>query len=124
MLHADPTTSDLSDVTPDAAGCAQPDHICRIVTVCVALDFGLPPATLMAPTRGAPRTAFARQIAMYVAHVSFGLSFDLIGRTFGRDRTTVSHACGVIEDGRDDIWLDCRMAALELICQSAVESSR
>jgi hypothetical protein len=43
---------------------------------------------------------------------------------FGRDRTTVSHACRVIEDSRDDIWLDCRLAALELACNGNTASTR
>ena len=54
---------------------------------------------------------------MYLMHVDFAVSFDAIGRIFGRDRTTVSHACRVVEDGRDDIWLDCRLAAIELACR-------
>jgi hypothetical protein len=70
-----------------------------------------------ADTRRA-RAAFARQVAMYLAHIGFELSFETISRVFGRDRTTVSHACHVIEDGRDDIWLDCRLEALDLFCRS------
>lgn len=92
----------------------------RHVTSCVARDFGIDPEILSAPTRGAPRVAFARQAAMYLMHVDFAVSFEAIGRMFGRDRTTVSHACRVIEDGRDDIWLDCRLAALELTCRGGV----
>jgi hypothetical protein len=43
---------------------------------------------------------------------------ETISRVFDRDRTTVSHACHVVEDGRDDIWLDCRLEALELFCRA------
>lgn len=96
-----------------------PDQICRLVTRCVALDFGLDADDLVAVLRGSQRVAFARQIAMYLAHVGFALSFDVVGRAFGRDRTTVAHACRVVEDGRDDIWFDCRIATLELICRAA-----
>lgn len=92
-------------------------RICRDVTFWVAQDFGLDPAAMTASKRGAPRVAFARQVAMYLAHVGFALSFETIGRVFSRDRTTVSHACRVIEDSRDDIWLDCRLATLELMCR-------
>jgi chromosomal replication initiation ATPase DnaA len=70
----------------------------------------------MAPTRGAPDAAYARQVAMYLAHIGFALSFETIGRVFNRDRTTVAHACRVVEDGRDDVKLDRRVAALELMC--------
>ncbi|MEA2836166.1 MAG: hypothetical protein QOD89_716 [Bradyrhizobium sp.] len=95
-----------------------PERTCQWVAFCVARDFGLDMAALFAPTRGAPRAAFARQVAMYVAHIGFELSLETISRVFGRDRTTVSHACHVIEDGRDDIWLDCRLEALDLFCRS------
>jgi chromosomal replication initiation ATPase DnaA len=92
--------------------------ICPFVIACVAADFNLDAPALIAPTRGSPRVAFARQIAMYLAHVGFALSFERIGRSFGRDRTTVAHACRVVEDGRDDVWLDCRLAKLERVCRS------
>jgi len=95
---------------------SDPIEIRRRVVACVAFDFGLDARELEAPLRGSQRMAFARQIAMYLAHVSFGLSFDAVGRAFGRDRTTVAHACRVVEDGRDDIWFDCRVATIESIC--------
>lgn len=122
MFHSDPSTaiSTRRDQPVDDT----PDQLCRWVTSFVAADFGLDQAILTGPTRGAPRTAFARQTAMYLAHVCFGLSYDVIGRVFGRDRTTVSHACAVIEDRRDDIWVDCRLATLELICRSVMETGR
>ncbi|HEY0330415.1 MAG TPA: helix-turn-helix domain-containing protein [Rhodopseudomonas sp.] len=98
-----------------------PDHIVRRVVGCVAADFGLDPALLTAAPRGSPRVALARQVAMYLSHVGFALSFETIGRLFGRDRTTVGHACRVVEDSRDDIWMDCRLAALERLCGVATE---
>lgn len=110
------TTSPLAQSDTDAASS---NDICRLVTVCVAFDFGLEATALEAVLRGSQRIAFARQIAMYLAHVGFGLSFETIGRAFGRDRTTVAHACRVVEDGRDDIWFDCRIATLEMICRAA-----
>ncbi len=57
--------------------------------------------------------AFARQIAMYLAHVGFGLSMADIGRAFGRDRTTVVHACHLIEDRRDERRFDDLLDHLE-----------
>jgi chromosomal replication initiation ATPase DnaA len=82
----------------------------------VTRDFGVDPGCLMAPSRGSPRVSLARQVAMYLCHVAFAMSFAAIGRAFGRDRTTVAHACRVIEDRRDDIWFDRRIAALERAC--------
>lgn len=94
-----------------------PERTCHWVAFCVARDFGLEVSDLFGPTRGAPRVAFARQVAMYLAHIGFELSYATISRVFDRDPTTVSHACHIIEEGRDDIWLECRLEALELFCR-------
>jgi chromosomal replication initiation ATPase DnaA len=50
---------------------------------------------------------------MYLAHVACGLTLTDTGRLFGRDRTTVAHACGVIEDRRDDPLFDRALDLLE-----------
>jgi hypothetical protein len=55
----------------------------------------------------------ARQTAMYLANVAFGLSFTEISKLFGRDRTTVTHACAVIEDLRDNVAVDRALTILE-----------
>lgn len=89
----------------------------RIVGV-VARHFALDADTLTAPTRCAPHVARARQVAMYLAHVGYGLDFATVGRLFCRDRTTVSHACRVIEDLRDDPSFDSRIAVLERVCNA------
>jgi len=99
------------------------DHILQHVTLCVARDFRVDPGILTSPRRGGPRVAFARQVAMYLAHVGFALSFASIGRMFGRDRTTVSHACRVVEDRRDENWLDRRLIALEATCRRISEDA-
>ena len=57
--------------------------------------------------------ALARQVAMYLAHVVCGLTLTDTGRLFGRDRTTVAHACCVIEDRRDDPLFDRALDLLE-----------
>jgi chromosomal replication initiation ATPase DnaA len=65
---------------------------------------------------GKPRTqrvARARQIAIYLAHVGFGLNYTHLGEAFGRDRTTIRHACGRIEDARDEIRFDRALDFLE-----------
>lgn len=56
-----------------------------------------------------------RQIAMYVCHVSLRISMSDIGNAFGRDRTTVGHACHVVEDRRDDAAFDDFVSAVERI---------
>lgn len=68
--------------------------------------FAVPRSALRHPTRGCARIAFARQVAMYLAHVAWGLRFTDIGRILERDRTTVAYACELVEDRRDDPTLD------------------
>ena len=57
--------------------------------------------------------AFARQLAMYLCHVSANMSLREISSLFGRDRTTVSHACHAIEDRRDCPTFDRQIDFLE-----------
>jgi chromosomal replication initiation ATPase DnaA len=60
---------------------------------------------------------------MYLAHVAFGLSFTDIGRLFARDRTTVAHACRLIEDLRDDSVMDQAIAFIELALIGCLQPS-
>jgi len=76
---------------------------------------------LKAGTRRAARIAFARQVAMYLSHVAYGLSLTEVGAAFGRDRTTASHACHRIEDLRDNSALDRRLQRLEILLRDAGE---
>jgi chromosomal replication initiation ATPase DnaA len=112
MLFANPS----GQLAFDGRRSVSPTQVCRSIAALVAAEFGLDAATLMSSTRGAPRAAYARQVAMYLAHVGYALSFESIGRAFDRDRTTVSHACRVVEDSRDDGRLDRRLAILETTC--------
>ncbi len=95
-----------------------PQSLCGAVETAVAATFAVPPAQLRAKTRGVFLVAFARQSAMYLAHVVFGLSYTQVGRCFGRDRTTAAHAARLIEERRDDPGVDALLAALEAACQS------
>lgn len=56
-----------------------------------------------------------RQITMYLGHTMLGLPLTTIGAVLGRDRTTVSHACHMVEDRRDDAAYEHFIAAAERI---------
>jgi chromosomal replication initiation ATPase DnaA len=86
----------------------------------VAAVFGLPPAALSASSRGDAEIAFARQTAMYLAHVACGASYSDIGRAFGRDRTTAAHACRVVEERRDDPRVEAVVQRLERLLAAEV----
>ncbi|HEV7329246.1 MAG TPA: helix-turn-helix domain-containing protein [Bosea sp. (in: a-proteobacteria)] len=78
--------------------------------VCGALCL---PAGALRTGRGPRRIAFARQLAMYLTHVGFGLTLTEVGACFARDRTTVRHACALVEDRRDQPAFDLAVSALE-----------
>jgi hypothetical protein len=59
-----------------------------------------------------------RQIAMYVCHVSLGMPQSEIGEAFGRDRTTVGHACGVVEERRENAAFDDFVSTVERIANT------
>jgi hypothetical protein len=90
---------------------------CELAAQLAASAFAVPYAEVTAASRGARPAAFARQSAMYLAHVVLGLSYSEIGRAFGRDRTTAAHACRLIEDWRDDPHVDAVLCALEHACR-------
>ncbi len=85
----------------------------RLTCEVVARVYNILPEALCARTRGEARVAQARQIAMYLTHITFGLSLGAVGRHFGRDRTTAAYACERVEDRRDDIRLDLMLDRLE-----------
>jgi len=74
---------------------------------------GAPVAEIVSHARGSADVAFARQVAMYLCHVVFEWSLGRVAQAFGRDRSTVAHACHNIEDRRDDDAFDDWIAALE-----------
>lgn len=85
----------------------------QMVTHTVSSAFLVPVNELQAPTRCRARVARARQVAMYLAHVGLGLSYTDAGRLFGRDRTTVAHACRLVEEQREDPRFDASLDYLE-----------
>ncbi|MGE5535835.1 MAG: helix-turn-helix domain-containing protein [Acidobacteriota bacterium] len=91
-------------------------RICRSFETVVAAALAVPLRELLAPTRRSPLAAFARQTSIYLAHVVLGWNYTELGRLFGRDRTTVAHACHVIEERRDDPAVETLLQSLEGIC--------
>lgn len=92
----------------------------RLAEVATVAAIRIPLAGLRAANRGRKPIALARQTAMYLTHVTFGLSLTRIGICFGRDRTTVRHACALIEDRRDDPGLEFGLTALEAALLAAM----
>ena len=96
------------------------DAQCDTVIALIAQEKHIPIRLLMHRSRCRTGTARARQLAMYLCHVAVGRSLQAVGEVFGRDRTTVSYACALMEDMRDDRGFDDAVAALELRIEAAV----
>ena len=88
-------------------------YTCDFIKYSTAKAFGIKSDDLDSKTRKQADIAFARQIAMYIAHVRLGLNLGEVGKVFQRDRTTVGHACRLIEDRRDDEQVDFLINCLE-----------
>lgn len=89
---------------------------CRVTEAVLAAAIGVTISDVRKPSRHYARAALARQMAFYLLHVGFGLDFSTIGRSMGRNRTTIQYACSRVEDTRDeevfDLGLECLQAAL------------
>ena len=96
--------------------------LCAGVTqILVAQAFGVAIDEIRAASRCNSHAAFARQIAMYLAHVVFSLSIGDVAKAFARDRSTVCHAIQRVEALRDDPDLDRTLGWLETLLRAIAE---
>lgn len=95
---------------------------CRVSKTVAATAFGVTRTPLSGLGPQNREAVLARQVAMYLSHVCFGVAMTDIAKVFRRDRTTVTHACHTVEDRRDDHLFDGmldRMEAAALALRSA-----
>lgn len=85
----------------------------RLSAGMVGYALGIPAEFILSAALGPQDIARARQMAMYLAHVGFGISLARVATAFWRDRSTVAYACRLIEDQRDDVRFDGWMSVLE-----------
>ena len=117
-------------LVPEPVGLSEPEcafglraeramEICEsMIDICAAL-FNVPSKELRQTGRTTNGVARVRQIAMYVTHVSLRVSMQEVGRGFFRDRTTVRHACHLVEDMRDDEDFDRVVLMTERVARAA-----
>lgn len=86
-----------------------------VVSFATGVDVG----EMLEGPRGSAGAASARQVAMYLCHVAFELSLARVAEAFERDRSTVAHACHIIEDKRDNEGFDAWVASLEAMLREA-----
>ena len=117
MTYVDAYNENDDCLAPFSFTLTNPDDHLRlnseIVGTVVSSIFHVSKEQIYSPQRGKASVAFARQIAMYLTHITCGHSYTDIGVTFGRDRTTVSHACQLIEDKREDPEIDWSLDLME-----------
>ncbi|MEE9315134.1 MAG: helix-turn-helix domain-containing protein [Rhizobiaceae bacterium] len=95
------------------------DAVCDLCEKVVSIALTVPLVSMQAKTRCGAEIALARQIAMYLCHTTFSLLLTEVGLHFGRDRSTVAHACNLVEDKRDDLSFDVLICQLEaLLCDA------
>lgn len=75
---------------------------------------------MLAKNRCRAWIAEGRQVAMYLTHVIGQVPLSDTGPHFGRDRTTVAHACARIEDRRDEDYFDNGLMRLESLMMKRV----
>ena len=98
-LTGKPVTTDLVDdvlgsLYPELEGVGGPSRVRTVEEIQerTAAAFDLTVEDLRSTSRSA-RVAWARQVAMYLARELTGATLPAIGEAFGRNHTTVMHAC-------------------------------
>jgi chromosomal replication initiation ATPase DnaA len=79
---------------------------------------GVAPDELGGEARGA-ETAFARQLAMYLANRVYRMSHAHTAAMFGREREAASYACRRIEALREDPKFDWQVFEVETLLRAA-----
>ncbi|MCX7304514.1 MAG: chromosomal replication initiator DnaA [Hyphomicrobiales bacterium] len=97
-------------------------ELCEAMIDIAAALFNVAGKDIRQPGRSSLGVSRVRQVAMYVSHVVLKLNMSDIGRAFGRDRTTVVHACHLIEDLRDDRDFDRIITTTEKVALAAFGS--
>jgi chromosomal replication initiator protein len=100
--------AEVIDALSGAEALAGSGHDVAQVVKRVAAVFAVPEKELMRASR-LRRYMVPRQVAMYLARETCGLSLPRLGTAFGRDHTTVLHACRRIES---EIESDAELAGL------------
>ena len=122
-----PPEEDVAQNLVPACECRRFSHVadersmemCECVIDIVAALFNVSSKELRRPGRSSTAISRVRQIGMYVAHVVLRLTMSEVGRGFSRDRTTVQHACHLIEDLREDADFDSILSLTERVTAAA-----
>lgn len=98
---------------------ARDEAAARLAAGVASYGLDVPVEEILDVARGSSGASLARQVAMYLCHVGFELSLGRVAAAFGRDRSTVAHACHLIEDRRERPAFDDWIGALEDMLRDA-----
>jgi len=104
----------LGDISPDYDRVAG-----QLVVKLVSVLDRVPVRDLHRVSRGKAVVCLSRQKAMYLMHTVFSSPYHKVAEFFSRDRTTIAHACRLVEDMRDDEDFDKQLEAMENLLVSA-----
>jgi chromosomal replication initiation ATPase DnaA len=113
LVHA---LEDIWVITPDPR---RDRLMAGFVTQLVSLATGIPAAEINTARRTTNAAVRARHLAIYLTHITFHWPLHRVAYAFGRDRTTCGHACRKIEDLRENVDFDRRLAELEACLRQA-----
>lgn len=115
---------DVSCARHPAGSEARAIALCDAIIDLTAIFFNVSSRDLRSSSRTSNPVSRVRQIGMYVGHVTLGLKMTEVGAGFGRDKSTVVHACHTIEDMRDDEDFDLIVARVERLVSVAFSLNR
>ncbi|MEL7273050.1 MAG: helix-turn-helix domain-containing protein [Pseudomonadota bacterium] len=119
IIHRLPLSEKRRIVSTDQGHENYRDRVCDLCERTVAVMLDVPLKSLRQKTRSTADIALARQVAMYLCHTTFSLLLTEVGLHFKRDRTTVAHACALVEEKRDDLAFDTLICQLEALLVDA-----
>lgn len=91
--------------------------LAKMIIANVALDFGVNNISVFSSKKIPAHLCYIRQSAMYLMHVVRQYSYSRIGLAFNLHNSTVAYACRTIENFRDDLVFDDKLAHLESCLQ-------
>jgi len=91
------------------------------ITSLVALASDVSAREIVSRARSSHAAIRARQIAIYLAHITLSWPLARVAFAFGRDRSTAGHAIRTVEDLRDDPAIDAHLTDLEACIRQAPE---
>lgn len=94
-------------------------EICEGMIDILAACFCVPSKELRSQDRANACISRIRQVGMYITHVALGLNMKEVAAGFSRDRSTIVHACHLIEDMRDEPDFDRVCVTVERIALAA-----